>query len=219
MNAKSDEGQQRRPPGASHLSRPWTLAPDRFFGPDPSQRAAARDLYALVQDDPLVCPHTHLDPALLADPGASLGTPAELFVSRDHYVSRMLYSQGIGLEQLGIPTLDGTPIETDPRRIWQRFAENFHLFRATPTGVWLTAELVEVFGIEEKLTGESASRIYDALEHALAGPAFTPRALFERFNVEVLCTTDGAGEDLAAHRALRWEGWATGSDRPSGPTR
>jgi glucuronate isomerase len=193
---------------------PWIPSPGRLFGPDPAQHAAAADLYRHVEHQPLVCPHTHLDPALLAEPGATLGTPAELFVIGDHYVTRMLYSQGIGLEQLGIPTRDATPTETDHRRIWQRFAENFHLFHTTPTGVWLTAELTGVFGVEEKLTGESGQRIYDCLEEKLAAAEFTPRALFERFNVEVVCTTDGAGDDLAAHRRLREQGLA-GRVRPT----
>src|SRR5215210_6931320 len=103
-------------------STPWTLSPDRCFAADPAQRAVARELYAGVEDLPLVSPHGHVPPVLLADPDAHLGTPAELFIIPDHYVFRMLYSQGIPLEELGVPTHDGTPIETDHRRIWQRFA-------------------------------------------------------------------------------------------------
>ena len=189
------------------MIKPWTLDPDRLFDPEPSRRGVAREMYEVVADLPLVCPHGHVPPVLLADPDASLGTPAELFVVPDHYVFRMLYSQGVAMEDLGVPARDGTPVETDHRRIWQRFAENFHLFRGTPTGLWLQDELVNLFGVEEKLTGESAQRIYDHIEGKLSSPEFAPRTLFERFNVEVLCTTDAATGTLVQHTKLRDEGW------------
>ena len=184
----------------------WTLSPDRLFDADPARRAVARELYAEVESFARVCPHGHVPPALLADPDATLGTPAELFIIPDHYVFRMLYSQGVPLEDLGVPTRDGTPVETDHRRIWQRFCENFHLFRGTPTGLWLADELVNVFGVEEKPTGESAQRIYDHLEEQIARPEFTPRALLDRFDVEVLCTTDAASSPLEHHRRLHDDG-------------
>src|SRR4051794_7917259 len=193
------------------MSTAWTLSPDRCFDPDPAQRAVARDLYASVQDMPIVSPHGHVDPTLLSNPQARLGSPADLFIIPDHYVFRMLYSQGVPLEELGVRTRDpsgpGTPIEQDHRRIWQRFAEHFDLFRATPTGLWLKDELINVFGIEEKLNGSSAQRIYDTLEAKLAQPEFTPQALFERFGIEVLCTTDAATSQLTEHQALRDAGW------------
>ena len=189
------------------MTKPWTLPPDRCFDADPAQREVARGLYAAVKGLPLVCPHGHVDPALLADPAARFTSPAELFVIPDHYVFRMLYSQGVALEDLGVPTRDGSPVERDHRRIWQRFAEHFDLFRATPTGLWLSDELITVFGVEEKLTGASAQRIYDHIVERLARPEFTPRALFARFDIEVLCTTDPATSDLAAHRRLHDEGY------------
>jgi glucuronate isomerase len=188
-------------------ARKWALSPDRCFDPDPAQRELARGLYASVKDLPLVCPHGHVPPALLADPHARLGSPADLFIIPDHYVFRMLYSQGVRMEDLGVPTRDGAPVEADHRRIWQRFAEHFHLFRGTPTGLWLADELIEVFGVDEKLDGASAQRIYDHLEAQLARPEFAPRALFERFKIEVLCTTDPATDDLEHHAALHREGY------------
>jgi glucuronate isomerase len=199
----------------------WTLNPDRLFDPDPSRRSAARELYNSVKDLPLVCPHGHVPPSLLADQDATLGTPAELFVIPDHYVFRMLYSKGVPMEDLGVPTLDGAPIETDHRRIWQRFCENFHLFRGTPTGLWLSDELINVFGVTEKPSAESAQRIYDYLEERLSSPEYSPRALFERFDVEVLCTTDAAEDGLEHHRALReerWEGVVRPTFRPDAVT-
>ena len=190
----------------------WTLDPDRLF--DHSRRSAARELYNSVMDLPLVCPHGHVPPSLLADRDATLGTPAELFVIPDHYVFRMLYSRGILMEDLGVPTLDGTPVETDHRRVWQRFCENFHLFRGTPTGLWLSDELINVFGVTEKPSAESAQRLYDHLEERLSSPEYSPRALFERFDVEVLCTTDAAEDALEHHRALKEQGWG-GTVRPT----
>src|SRR5215207_8636471 len=138
------------------MSKPWTLDPDRLFDPNPARRSLARSLYAEVEDLPIVGPHGHVPPALLADQGATLGTPAELFIIPDHYVFRMLYSQGVPMEDLGVPTVDGTPVETDHRRVWHRLCENFHLFRATPTGLWLSDELVNrIFA--RALSGESGS--------------------------------------------------------------
>jgi glucuronate isomerase len=188
------------------VSRTWMVDPDRLFSPEPARRSLARDLYDGVKELPIVSPHGHVPPALLADPDATLGTPAELFIIPDHYVFRMLYSQGIPLEELGVPTRDGTPVETDHRRIWQRFAEAFYLFRGTPSGLWLAAELVELFGVDERLDGESAQRIYDYLEEQIARPEFAPRALLDRFNIEVLCTTDAASATLEHHRRLHEDG-------------
>jgi glucuronate isomerase len=183
------------------------LPDDRYFDPDPRQKEVAQHLYGKVANLPLICPHGHVDPRMFADPSYSLGTPAELLIIPDHYVFRMLYSQGIPMEKLGIPRRDGGEVERDHRKIWQIFAENFYLFRGTPTGMWLTHELLSVFGVEEKLTGESAQRVYDQIAGKLGSPEFRPRKLFERFNIEVMCTTDFATDPLVHHRAIRESGW------------
>jgi glucuronate isomerase len=193
---------------SSHMSA------DRFFAPDPPQRRLAREIYERVASLPIVSPHGHVDPWLLADEDASFGTPTELFVLRDHYVFRMLHSQGIPVEALGQRPRDGSTGETDHRRIWQAFADNLHLFRGTPSGVWLAHELHEVFGINERFTGESAQAVYDELSNKLACPEFRPRALFERFRIETLCTTDDAADPLDRHRAIRASGWS-GDVRPT----
>lgn len=185
----------------------WQLEPDRCFSPEPSQRKIARALYETVKDLPLICPHGHVDPNLLANPDERFGSPAELFVIPDHYIFRMLYSQGVALEDLGIPTRDGTPVETDHRKVWKRFAEHFYLFRGTPTGLWLKDELINVFGINQKLSAETANAIYDELTEKLSQPDYTPRALFKRFNIEVLCTTDAATDTLESHQKLQQEGF------------
>ncbi len=183
------------------------LPEDRYFGPDPRQKEVARHLYDTVAALPLVCPHGHVDPRMFADETYSFGTPVDLLIIPDHYVFRMLYSQGIPLEKLGIRRLDGGEVEGDHRAIWQTFAENFYLFRGTPTGMWLNHELYSVFGVEDKLTGDSAQDIYDQIVACLESPEFRPRRLFERFNIEVLCTTDGATDALDHHRAIRESGW------------
>lgn len=191
-----------------------TLSSDRYFDSDPAQRAIARDLYQAIKSLPLICPHGHVEPRTFADPNYSFGTPTDLFILPDHYIFRLLFSQGIPLETLGIPRADGGVTESDHRRIWQTFAEHFYLFRGTPTGIWLNEELISLFGIDEKLNGDSAQRIYDAVAAKLAAPEFRPRALYERFQIEVLCTTDAAIDSLRDHQQLRASGWR-GDIRPT----
>lgn len=184
-----------------------TLDAARFLSPDSAQRRVALALYESLADLPLLCPHGHVDPRLFADPDYVFGSPSELLIIPDHYIFRMLYSQGIPLEDLGVPRVDGGPVETDHRQIWQLFADNIHLFRGTPSGVWLRDELVNVFGVPEKLTGTNAQAIYDHISTRLHEAEFRPRALYDRFNIEVLCTTDAATDSLAQHRAIRASGW------------
>lgn len=182
------------------------LNEDRFFDSDPRIRNVARELYENVKDLPIISPHGHVDPKLFAE-NQPFPDPTELILIPDHYIFRMLYSQGIRLESLGIPTRDGSPVETDHRKIWQIFGENYYLFAGTPTGAWLNHEFSLVFGIEEKLTGASALRIYDQINEKLQSPEFLPRALFDRFGIQVLTTTDGATDTLEPHQKIRHSGW------------
>ena len=182
------------------------MHPDRLFPPDPDVRSIARRLYASVSDLPIISPHGHTDPKWFAT-DENFSDPAALFVTPDHYVFRMLYSQGVPLERLGIRRRDGGPVETDPRKIWRVFADHFHLFRGTPTRMWLEQSLHDTFGVHERLTPENADRIYDRVNDLLARPEFRPRALFERFGIEVIATTDGALDDLRHHDALRQSDW------------
>jgi glucuronate isomerase len=173
------------------------LRADRYI----EASALGLDLYRGVAELPIVSPHGHIDVRLLADPAARLDPPGRLFVTTDHYVVRMLYSQGVPLERAGLLPRDaGEPVED--RAIWQLLADNVHLFALTPTGLWLRETLATVFGIEEPLDSASAERIYAQVEEQLAAPAFAPRALLDRFRVECLSTTDSAGSPLAGHRAL-----------------
>lgn len=182
------------------------LSPDRFFDSDPEIRRVAREIYGETRLLPLVCPHGHVDPALLAE-NSAFPEPTALLITPDHYIFRMLYSQGIRLEELGIPKRDGSHVASDPRRIWQIFADHYYLFRGTPTGVWLDYELYELFGVDLRLASETASRIYDQILERLSSAEYLPRALFKRFNIEVLVTTDKATDTLGHHQALRNSGW------------
>lgn len=182
------------------------MNPDRFFDPDPSIRRVARALYEETRGLPIVSPHGHVDPRILAE-DAAFPEPAALLVQPDHYVLRLLYAHGVPLEDLGVQRRDGAPIEADPGKVWQRFADHYYLFDGTPTGAWLNYELDEVFGIKEPLWGDTAPRIYDEIREKLGSPEFRPRALFERFNIEVLATTDAATDALDLHRTIRDSGW------------
>jgi glucuronate isomerase len=185
----------------SDMAEPLLLHEDRFFDPDPTIRRAARALYDETRTFPLVSPHGHVDASLLAE-NASFPEPTELIITPDHYIFRMLYSRGIPMDDLGVPLRDGSRPRTDPRAIWQLFGEHYYLFRGTPTGVWIDHELREVFGVREKLDAGTALSIYEHIARQLARPEFRPRALYERFDIEVLSTTDKATDPLEHHRAL-----------------
>ena len=174
------------------------MEPNRFFSPIPEIRNLAREIYEPAAELPIVSPHGHVSPHLFSDPAASLGSPADLFIIPDHYVTRMLYSQGIPLNSL---------LENDHREVWRIFCKNFHLFRGTPSGIWLMDELASIFGIEERPNPSNTDRLYDLLLQKLQSPEFSPRKLFESFNIEVLATTDAATNSLEHHRDIRASGW------------
>jgi glucuronate isomerase len=194
--------------GEKEKSKMTQASADRYFSPDPAQRQIARDLYAQARTLPLLCPHGHVDPRLLAADEYCWGTPVDLLIIPDHYIFRMLYAQGLALEDLGIPRRDGGPVEQDHRKIWQRVCDHWYLFRGTPTSLWLRDELREIFGIEETITPHSAQAIYAAMQARLRQPEFQPRRLFERFGIEVLATTDPATSALEEHRRIRASGWS-----------
>jgi glucuronate isomerase len=183
------------------------LHPDRFFDSDPAIRKAARSIYDETRSLPLICPHGHVDPAILAL-NEAFPEPTGLLIVPDHYIFRLLYSQGIDMDLLGVPHRDGTCANVDPRDVWQTFANHWYLFRGTPTGVWMDHELHELFEVEEKLSPATAMAIYDQIESKLRSPEFRPRKLFERFNIEFLATTDAATDPLKYHQAIQASGWA-----------
>ncbi|KQM19239.1 glucuronate isomerase [Sphingomonas sp. Leaf24] len=182
------------------------LNPDRLFPADPTTRGIARELYAAVRDLPIVSPHGHTDPAWFATDRPWINA-TELLLSPDHYIFRMLYSQGVALDDLAVPRRDGT-IVADPRKAWGLFAANQHLFRGTPSRLWLDHVFGAVFGFDEALTAANADSYYDRIGELLATDAYRPRALFDRFGIELIATTEGADDPLDHHRAIRESGWS-----------
>jgi glucuronate isomerase len=179
---------------------------DQLLPAEPSVRAIARELYRHARDLPLISPHGHVDPAILAD-DLPFPDPARLIVVPDHYITRMLASQGIAPHELGVPSLDGSAVETDGRTIWRRLAANWHLFRGTPSRLWTERVFTDVFDVVTPLRADTADAVYDALAARLADPGFRPRALFDRFNLESLATTESPLSDLTAHAKLEADGW------------
>jgi glucuronate isomerase len=183
------------------VTRPLVLHADRLFPADPGTRAIARELHRQVENLPIISPHGHTDPQWFAT-NASFGNAAEMLLFPDHYVFRMLYSQGVPLTALGI----GNP-DCDPRAAWRLFAERYHLFRGTPSRMWLDWVFAEAFGIKVRLEAATADLYFDTITEALATDAFRPRALFERFNIEVIATTESPLDSLEHHAAMRASGW------------
>lgn len=177
------------------------LHPDRLFPADPATREIARRLYAKVEKLPIISPHGHTDPAWFAK-NEPFPNPAALFIQPDHYIFRMLYSQGVTLESLGI---GGHP--ADPRDVWRIFAKRYFSFRGTPTRAWLDHSFATLFGLDELLSEQNADHFYNVIEAKLKTPEFLPRALFESMGLELLATTDSAIDTLEHHKAIRESGW------------
>ncbi len=177
------------------------LHDDRLFPADPTSRDIARRLYTVARALPILSPHGHTDPAWFAK-NEPFANPTALFIQPDHYVFRMLYSQGVSLESLGI---GGTP--ADPRSVWHIFAQHYSLFRGTPTRMWMDYAFRSNFGLEERLSPQNADAFYDTIDRALATPAMRPRALYDSFCLEVLATTDSPLDSLEYHRQIRESGW------------
>ena len=182
------------------------LDPDRLFPLEASTRQLARELYATVAGLPILSPHGHTDPRWFAE-NERFPDPAQLFVTPDHYVFRMLYSQGIPLESLGVPRADGGPTETDGRKIWRLFAANYHLFRATPSKMWIDHSFEYVFGLDRAFSEDAADDFYDHIADCLTKDEFRPRQLFDRFGIEALSTTESAIDPLKWHKIIQGSDW------------
>ncbi len=198
------------------MSKPLRLHPDRLFQADGETGVIARRLFDRVEKLPIISPHGHTDPAWFAN-DAPFEDATSLFLWPDHYVLRMLYSQGISFQDMGLAPKGGKA-EPDRRKAWQLFAKNYYLFRGTPSRTWLDHAFATVFGIDVRLNETTADHYYDVIKDALAKPEFKPRALFKRFNIEVLATTEGAGDRLLHHQKIRkeWDGRVITTFRPDG---
>jgi glucuronate isomerase len=198
----------------AYMTTQLILHPDRFLPVDAATAAVARSLLMRVETLPIISPHGHTVPAWFA-----YDTPFEdatsLFIWPDHYVHRMLYSQGISLPEIGIAPIGGTA-ETDRRKCWRILAENYHLYRGTPSRAWLDHVFATVFDIKVRLSAETADLYYDTITDAVQRPEFRPRALFKRFNIEALATTEGALDPLVEHTKIReeWDGRVLTTFRP-----
>ncbi|HEX7001801.1 MAG TPA: glucuronate isomerase [Trueperaceae bacterium] len=177
----------------------WDVEQGVCLSPERGVRSRALELYEEVADLPVVSPHGHLTAALFSGGRDHPSDPASLFVTGDPLVTRLLYAHGVPYEELGVPPRDGSPYESDPRKVWRRFCERFHLFDGTPTGLWLKLTLVRVFGVNERPSARNADRLFDRLSEALASAEFAPRQLLKRFKVEYLATTDPATASLDDH--------------------
>lgn len=183
-----------------------TLHPDRLFPVNERTRAVARELYESVKQLPIISPHGHTEAAWFAD-NQPFGNAVELFIQPDHYVFRMLFSQGITLESLGIKGQQSVFVETDLRKIWQTFASHYHIYRGTPSKLWLDSVFHDVFHLDVALDARSADHYFDTINAALNLDSYRPRALFERFNIEVIATTESALDPLVDHQRLHDIGW------------
>jgi glucuronate isomerase len=190
------------------MAQPLTLNPDRLFPSDPGTRGLARELYGEVAGLPILSPHGHTDPAWFAlnEPFANA---TDLLLTPDHYLLRMLYSQGVALDDLGIASVgdSSSSANADPREAWRILASHYHLFRGTPSRFWLDWVFAEVFELDVRLSAETSDLYFDTITGALASEEFRPRALFERYNIEVLATTESPLDTLEHHRAIRENGW------------
>jgi glucuronate isomerase len=181
------------------------LDANRLFPADGEARSVAARLYETVKDLPIISPHGHTDPRWFAF-NEPFPNPTTLLIQPDHYIFRMLYSQGISLESLGIPQLDNRE-HADPREVWRIFARNYYLFRGTPTRLWLDYTFENEFGLSKRLSADNADEYYDIIAKKLETPEFRPRALFDKFNIEVLATTDSPIDTLEYHKSIRDSGW------------
>jgi glucuronate isomerase len=187
------------------------LDPARLLPSDPTARAIAEELYASVAGLPIISPHGHVDPTLLVE-NKPFANPAELFIFFDHYVTRLLHTQGFGLENFGKGEAGAN---ADPRKAWSILCSNWHMLLGTSSGYWLTHEFATLFGIDEAPSAENADRLYDLVATELLEPRMLPRALFESFDIEFLATTDDPCDDLAGHQALAVDPTFTGRVAPT----
>ncbi len=191
------------------------LHPDRLLPVEPTERAIARRLYDVVRDLPVISPHGHIDARLLLD-DEPFPDPATLFVTPDHYVTRLLHADGVGLDALGLG--DGPLSEDASRHAWRLLCEHWHVFRGTPVRFWLESELADIFDVAIRPTAQTADAVYDQVAARLADDAYRPRALYERFRISVLSTTGDPCDDLSSHAALAadptWPGRVIPTFRP-----
>ena len=182
------------------------LHPNRLFPQNKKALSISKELYQSVKDLPIISPHGHCDPSWFSK-NQRFPDPAQLLIVPDHYVFRMLVSQGFTLGELGVSRTNDSFFEENPKQIWKKFSENYYLFRGTPTALWLDYSFEKVFGINEPLTSKNSEFYFYKIEEKLSQPEYLPQALFDKFNIEVLSTTDSAISDLSQHIEIKNSNW------------
>lgn len=198
------------------MSKQLHLDEMRLFPAESNAREICKRLYSEVKGLPIISPHGHTDPSWFAN-NDNFENATSLLLTPDHYVLRMLYSQGISMQQLGIKSALGGNYEQDPRKVWRLFANNYHLFRGTPSRLWLDYVFAKVFGFTKRLDASTADLYFDRINQQLSQDAFKPRALFERYNIEVISTTESPLDDLRHHQKILksdWQGRVISAFRP-----
>jgi glucuronate isomerase len=189
------------------MTTPLHLHPDALLPSNPVEREIARRLYKGVADLPIISPHGHTEPKWFAE-NKPFANPTELLIQPDHYVYRMLYSQGVSLDELGILKTGEKTVSADPKKVWQIFADNFHLFYGTPSYFWLNYVFANTFGLDVKLNSKTAMHYYDVINEQLKTPEFLPRALFDRYNIEIITTTECPTDNLHHHQQILDSDWS-----------
>ncbi|MGJ8694324.1 MAG: glucuronate isomerase [Thalassotalea sp.] len=184
---------------------PYKMHPDRLFSSDSKEREISRLLYNSVKDLPIISPHGHTDPSWFAN-NNNFTNATELLIIPDHYVFRMLYSQGVSLDEIGLARVDGSTTDVDYLAVWKLFAKNYYLFHGTPSRMWMDYVFCEVFGFDVVLNEGNAEFFYETINKALATDAFRPRELLKHFNIELLATTEGATDSLQHHSKIKADG-------------
>jgi glucuronate isomerase len=164
---------------------------DRYLGAN-EHLPLARAIYGEMRKFPIISPHGHVDAAMILA-NQNFTDPVALLMAPDHYILRMLHSQGVKYEQLA---------ENSPEENWNLLAENWKFFRSTPSRIWFQEILATLFDVSEILAPENAVKIYSQISTKLQSVEFKPQALFKKFNIELLATTDATADSLDAHIEL-----------------
>jgi len=192
-----------------------SVHPDRLLPSEPGLRTTARNLYDSVKDLPIISPHGHVPAQWLAD-DVPFTDPTSLLITPDHYVNRMLHAHGVELSALGVG--QGHLGDQASREAFRTLCSHWSAYRGTPVRLWFDAQLGEIFGVKVQPSADTADQIYDQIASCIASPEFKPRALYEKFRIEVLATTDDPCDDLGAHQFLRddqaWHGRVIPTFRP-----
>jgi glucuronate isomerase len=165
------------------------------------QNEKAKILYhQYAKEMPIIDYHNHLPPQEIAE-NKKFKNLTEIWLKGDHYKWRAMRTFGINERYI-------TGEASDEEKFLQWAKVVPHIIR-NPLFHWTYLELNNPFGVHEYLDERSAGSIYDHCNSLLQKDSFSTRSLLQHFNVEMVGTTDDPCDDLAAHRQLSAEGFAT----------